>query len=376
MVDFDAFQLRHPFTGLGKVTRELLAQWADDGKGGEIRVFCPASVDPREHGLDPDGFAWVAVDLPECRPDYRQRFLWARRVSKLRGVPPQDSILFIPYLFNYGKLSANVVLIPDLLYRLVPFAEFHQASWWQFRKKFYLRRMVMRVEEHLVKKARRWIVYSNFVLQHVQQVLHLPRNRVHLVPLGAPRSFVAQRDRASDNMIRERLKLPERFVLYSGGFGNRKNVPMLAEVCRRVQSQVPDFACVAVGAGPGHSPGLVNCPNVSELELAALHRMSRFSVYPSRCEGFGLPPVEAAACGRFCLVADNSSLPEVQPLEELRLPTEDPEEWVRKISLLWSNQRAYDDVLSRSLAAGPAHPFKVFSDGVWNVVAGSGSNEP
>ncbi len=73
------------------------------------------------------------------------------------------------------------------------------------------------------------------------------------------------------------------------------------------------------------------------LELVEKYARSRFTVFPSLGEGFGLPLVEAAACGTCTLVADNSSLAELQPEPSLRVPTSDVRAWAKAMQWLWND---------------------------------------
>ncbi len=133
--------------------------------------------------------------------------------------------------------------------------------------------------------------------------------------------------------LRTRLGLPARFILYSGGFDPRKNLrtlidayaalpPSLRTECPLVLAgHIRDehrHELTAHTAKAGLDPRLVRITgSLSDAELIALYGSCSLFVFPSKLEGFGLPPLEAMACGAPVLASRATSLPEVVGREDL-----------------------------------------------------------
>lgn len=108
--------------------------------------------------------------------------------------------------------------------------------------------------------------------------------------------------------VRHRYGLPERFVLHVGTIEPRKDVAALAAACERID--VP--LVLAGGQVPGTPTGRAQVLGyVPQRELNALYGSASVVGYPSRYEGFGLPPLEAMACGAPVVVSRVAPFPEV-----------------------------------------------------------------
>lgn len=115
---------------------------------------------------------------------------------------------------------------------------------------------------------------------------------------------------------RERLGLPERFVLATGTVEPRKNLPRLIEAHAGIPEAPPLLVAGPSGweveralAGLNENVRLLGF--VSDEDLIALYHLCTVFAYPSLYEGFGLPLAEAMRCGAACLTSSVSSLPEV-----------------------------------------------------------------
>ncbi len=157
--------------------------------------------------------------------------------------------------------------------------------------------------DHASRRAAEVIVISEFVRERVIERLSLDPARVHAVWLGVDH----ERFTASPDVDREH------FLLYPARAWRHKNHARLFEAFREIRRRRPELRLLLTGAGHDQRslPEGVDARQVSGAELVDLYRRAACLVFPSLYEGFGLPPVEAMACGCPVAAAARGSLPEV-----------------------------------------------------------------
>jgi alpha-1,3-rhamnosyl/mannosyltransferase len=179
------------------------------------------------------------------------------------------------------------------------------------------------------RTARAILVPSATTRRALLARLRVPAARVHVTPWAAGPAFRPQTP-AEVAGVRRRYGLPERYVLHLGTNKPHKNLPRLVQAWARVTAQHPqhgaDRTPVLVLAGRhdgryretrqlvqrlGLAGSVVFAGEIAERDLPALYSGATLFVFPSLDEGFGLPPLEAMACGTPVVCARTGALPEV-----------------------------------------------------------------
>ena len=198
--------------------------------------------------------------------------------------------------------------------------------------------------------------------------LGLPSERVRVAHLAADESYTPTAT-PEDVDIRARYGLPKRYALYLGGFDVRKNVatalityrwagPTIGEECplviagrlpERDSPFTPDPRRLAREQGIDERyvrfTGLID-----EADKPALYRGAVVFIFPSRYEGFGLPPLEALACGTPVVGSNASSIPEVVGSAGVLLPPDDAEGMAGALIQLATDEDFRTEMSRRALA--------------------------
>ncbi len=294
-----------PPTGIGVYTRALLLELARRPSFrylGLAHRLPPCAEElgaagiPCEAQIAPLGVVWQQLRLPARLAAGDVDLFW----SPLTTLPLR---LPIP----------AVVTIPDLTTLLLP--ETHRLK---------VRLSVLPFLRRTLDRAARIVAISEATASDLAR--HFPEcaPRVRVVTCGVEPEF-APGDPAAVAATRERLGLPEGYVLYAGTLEPRKNLGPLLDAWETLRHEHPESTPPLVLAGPfgWHGEGLRRdiarlqplglrvTGHVERAELVRLFQAARLFVYPSLYEGFGLPAAEALACGLPTIVSTSSSLPEV-----------------------------------------------------------------
>ena len=150
--------------------------------------------------------------------------------------------------------------------------------------------------------------------------------KVHVVPNAIDAELLVDPGEAERDRVRERYQIRGRFVLFAGNVKPHKNLERLIRAFARVRCQEgnEDLRLVVIGDDVSRYASLRRTADeagvrqevrffgfVPHETLAALYRMATVFAFPSLYEGFGLPPLEAMACGTPVVTSRISSLPEV-----------------------------------------------------------------
>ncbi len=182
-------------------------------------------------------------------------------------------------------------------------------------------RMHSRKYAHAAETCDLIVVNSEFTAGEVVELLGLPaRADLRRVPGGRARFRSEGRSR----------DLGGPYVLTVATLERRKNLETLLDAMTLVRARRPELRLAVVGAPGWQGPsldaeGVLPLGYVEDEELAALYRGAEVFVYPSRFEGFGMPIVEAMACGTPVVASAHPSMDEASGKAALRADPESPE---------------------------------------------------
>lgn len=279
----DAFWWTHGPPSGRNVVRSMVTQWLATYPGDSITLALPRSIDSESLGLAP------GIAHPTTRHS-RVPQQAASATLEIGHFRNYDVILTQNFTPVWSK-ALRVVFIHDVMYQEHP-------EWFTRSERLYLAPLT-----RLARGADLILTSSQAERARIARLNHKLAHRVHHVGLALPTDFHA----AVATPLRSRLS-PKRFLLTVGRLTARKNVETLILSLRRESLISPDFPLVVVGAPDGLNRNIPDPSSatdndvvwtgpVSDAELKGLYSECAVFVFPSLDEGFGLPVLEASACG-------------------------------------------------------------------------------
>jgi glycosyltransferase involved in cell wall biosynthesis len=210
------------------------------------------------------------------------------------------------------RARRTVVTVPDFSFARFP--EWHTSDKVHYYAKNFGKK---------IRRADRIIVISDFIRNEAIQRFGFLPEKLTTIPLGVDREIYRVYDPRDLLPIREKYRLPENFLLFVGSLEPRKNLERLLLAYQDLEEATRrEVKLVLVGSKGWENERIVSLirkmkSDVSYLgytpeeDLGKIYNLARLFIYPSLYEGFGLPPLEAMACGCPVLVSNAASLPEV-----------------------------------------------------------------
>lgn len=296
-ITFGALALRPGGSGVQTYIRELLRELPQFLDGTALRAL----VQRDAVGDLPERVA--AIPRPVCD---------GVRRTVLGAVPDTSAQIFhgldvdLP-LYTSG---ATVSTVHDTSVFDMPAA----SSWYRARGEQLLVR-------HALRKADVLLAVSEFTAERIAAI----SGRSAVIIELAPASWARPPDAAAVTAVRTKHDLPERFVLQVGTVEPRKDVALVAAAAEAI-----GLPCVLAGAGsrgPAAPASAIGLGYVDTADLPALYAAATITAYASKYEGYGLPPVEAMACGGAVVASAVGALPQVVGDGAVLVRAHHPDAW-------------------------------------------------
>ena len=360
VLDLQGTQTESRFRGIGRQTRALATAILQHAGKHDVHLLFNNVL---RDGLD-EAISYFkhfvsttqihVFDIPANVKERDRANLWRMRAAELARetylADMEADIVYVGGLFegihDDAVTSIGLMHAPHMtavtLFDLIPLYDekLHLSA--QFMRDFFYRRL------QSLKRADLLLAISESAQREAMEMLHIPQRQIKVVSPAADAAFRKLELSELEKMaLRQRYKLPESFILYVGAIEPRKNVALMVQAFSKLPARLQRRVAVVIG-GRIHEPEraqlrastvrfgvnidrIIFTGYIDDRDLPAIYNICDLFVFPSMHEGFGLPPLEAMACGAPVLASRNSSLPEVMGRDDLMFGTVDADELAVKM---------------------------------------------
>lgn len=307
-VVINALQYKPNSSGIGVMLRDLFGPYTRI-TGRPCKVILP-----HDGPEFPSGGETEFIRSPwEHRQGLRRMFFQTFRMGQRYC---RDAVLLTTDSKTPLFLPRNCKLIPlvtDLaVYRMPEVYQRSRVLWWRLQYRYIRRR------------ADVFLAISEFTKSEMTKILNIPPEKIFVVSCACSERMVRVKDPGQLALLREKYGLPEQFILFVGNTNPRKNLERTIQAFDlfKEQTHLPHQLVIAGEQGWkfDREKALKNIRYrdavrfigfVPDEDMPALYSAASLFLFPTLYEGFGIPVLEAQACGVSVVTSNGSSLPEV-----------------------------------------------------------------
>jgi glycosyltransferase involved in cell wall biosynthesis len=322
-IGVNALFLQRPLTGMGQHLFQLLKGLDECDKQNTYVLLSPRFKNSSVGRFPQLSDRFQNIEVMSALRRFGQHFesLWWEQVGMVRACHREHiQILHCPYFAAPLFLPARtVVTVHDVITLVRPEYRMRRDS-----------RMYSSLVSFTVPRANAIITVSEYSKHDIIETLRIPEERIHVIGNAVDSSIRPISDPRVVEDVRKRYDIGPKYILYFGGFDVRKNVDRLLDAYAALPpSTRAEYQLVIAGRllYPGHplypdprvrirelgltDTEVVVTGQIREQDKAALYSAATLYVFPSLYEGFGMPVLEAMACGATVITSNTSALPEV-----------------------------------------------------------------
>jgi len=208
--------------------------------------------------------------------------------------------------------------------------------------------------------AKKMIAVSESTKKDLEEIYQVRKENIQVIPHGISQDFrvMEENDQRLDS-TRKKYELPQKFIFFLGNIEPRKNILSIIKAYKNIISSNPKLSEYKLVLAGNISPlcrdliekeDIMTCGYIEREDRPYVYNLASLFVYPSFFEGFGLPVLEAMACGTPVIASNNSSLPEVSGKSILSIDPNRPAELAEAIENILIDENLYNKFKKRGIA--------------------------
>lgn len=345
-IGIDATALPSQPVGAGNYIIHLVRALARENERYDLLVFAHPAGRELIGVPESERFHWAVI--PGENPV--RRLLWEQ--FSLPGLARRnrlDLLHSLHYTRPWRLPCLSVVTFHDMTFFLYP--QLHTRS----KQVFFP--LVIRAS---ARSANALIAVSDSTRRDSLRLLGIPAEKIFTTQLGVDPAFHPIRDPKRWEEIRQKYQLPDRFILYVGLVEPRKNLPGLIQAYHLAVERGIEHRLVIVGGfgwryrqvleeveARGLQERVRFTGYIPQVDLPIVYNLASLFVYPTLYEGFGLPALEAMACGTPVVTSDVASLPEIVGEAGILVPPGDQQALSQALQEVLGNQGLQDRLATK-----------------------------
>ncbi len=349
-IGIDARFYRRSTAGLGRYSQALISQLAKIDKINKYIIYL-SPEDKKEYNVKAKNFKPKIVPITHYSLSEQTKFLNILNKDK------NDLVHFLNFnhpIFYRGKF---VTTVHDLTIMFFPTGR---------QQKSFIRRWAFKtVFSSSVKNAQRVIAISKNTKKDIEEIFKISSNKIDVIYEGIDKQYNRKMQNAECRMqnFKKKYNLNHPYLFFLSQWRPHKGLPELIKAFEilRERYKIPQLLVIGGKSNKnfpeipifieksGYKSKIIRPGFIPEEDLPLFYTCADVFIFPSKYEGFGLPPLEAMACGTPVISSNKSCMPEVLDDAAEYFDPSDPKKIAKKIKDILSNEQLMQEMSQKGL---------------------------